>query len=199
MQSATVLLIDDQPLFSCGFTQMARVLRPHWILHTLTSAEQAMNALDHLTPDLAIISVALPDENGFTLLFTMAARRPNLRLALISERDDALVRFRGRAGGASAFIFKTSPPAIIVSMIDAVLRNDAASSDSNRAGVPLLTARQAEVLTLLAAGHSNKEICHRLGIAERTVRAHLTELFNQLGATSRMQAVIRARELGLIR
>ena len=61
-----------------------------------------------------------------------------------------------------------------------------------------LTARQAEVLALLGQGHSNKEIRHRLDIAERTVRSHLTEIFQVLGVSSRMQAVIRARELGLI-
>jgi DNA-binding NarL/FixJ family response regulator len=63
----------------------------------------------------------------------------------------------------------------------------------------MLTARQIEVLMLLADGHSNKEIRHRLNIAERTVRAHLTELFQLLGAHSRMQALLRARELGLIK
>jgi len=64
--------------------------------------------------------------------------------------------------------------------------------------MPVLTARQAEVLALLAEGDANKEIRHRLSIAERTVRAHLTELFQLLGASSRMQAVIRGRKLGLI-
>jgi DNA-binding NarL/FixJ family response regulator len=64
--------------------------------------------------------------------------------------------------------------------------------------LPALTARQAEILDLLAEGHGNKEIRYRLGIAERTVRAHLTELFQLLGVHGRMPAVIRARELGLI-
>ena len=65
-------------------------------------------------------------------------------------------------------------------------------------GELFLEYRQAEVLVLLAEGCSNKEMRHRMGIAERTVRAHLTELFHLLGANSRMQAVIRGRELGLI-
>ena len=64
--------------------------------------------------------------------------------------------------------------------------------------MPVLTGRQTELLMLLAEGHGNKEMRHRMNIAERTVRAHLTELFHLLGAHSRMQAVVRARELGLI-
>jgi LuxR family maltose regulon positive regulatory protein len=69
---------------------------------------------------------------------------------------------------------------------------------STFAEAPRLTSRQAQILALLAEGHGNKEIRHRLGIAERTVRAHLTELFQLLGVHGRMPAVIRARELGLI-
>ena len=85
-------------------------------------------------------------------------------------------------------------------MVDTVLRGGLAFGGCEHAGaMPVLTTRQAEVLALLAEGHANKEIRHRLGIAERTVRAHLTELFHLLGANSRMQAVIRGRELGLLK
>ena len=80
-----------------------------------------------------------------------------------------------------------------------MLQGGSAFSAAERdASLPILTTRQAEILALLAEGHANKEIRYRLGIAERTVRAHLTELFQLLGANSRMQAVIRGRELGLI-
>ena len=78
------------------------------------------------------------------------------------------------------------------------LAGGTAFADNRAANLPTLTPRQAEILSLLAEGHGNKEIRHRLGIAERTVRAHLTELFQVLGAHSRMQALIRAREFGLI-
>ncbi len=69
--------------------------------------------------------------------------------------------------------------------------------DAGDGQAPILTERQRQVLALLCEGHGNKEIRHRLGIAERTVRAHLTELFGALGAHSRVQAVLRARTLGL--
>jgi DNA-binding NarL/FixJ family response regulator len=109
------------------------------------------------------------------------------------------VRIRAQAAGARAFITKTARPDTIAETIDAVLKGDVVFRAGEGArDLPVLTARQFEVLTLLAAGHGNKEIRHRLNIAERTVRAHLTELFQLLGAHSRMQAVIRARELGLI-
>jgi DNA-binding NarL/FixJ family response regulator len=61
-----------------------------------------------------------------------------------------------------------------------------------------LTPRQIEVLGLLAAGQTNQQICAAMGIAERTVRAHLTEIFDALGVGSRVQAILRAQQLGLI-
>jgi DNA-binding NarL/FixJ family response regulator len=199
MAAATVLIVDDHPLFSDGFAHMARALRPDWTLHAAGSAAQAISTLGLLSPDLAIVDVGLPDDDGFALLRTMAGFWPGLPVVLISGRDDAAVRVRARASGAAGFIAKTATPEAIVGMIDTVLLGGLAFADSERAGgLPVLTARQAEVLALLAEGHANKEIRHRLGIAERTVRAHLTELFQLLGANSRMQAVIRGRELGLI-
>jgi DNA-binding NarL/FixJ family response regulator len=106
---------------------------------------------------------------------------------------------RARAAGAAGFIAKTNLPETIIGMVEIVLQGGVAFGACARPGtIPVITPRQAEVLALLAEGHANKEIRHRLGIAERTVRAHLTELFHLLGANSRMQAVIRGREFGLI-
>ena len=65
-------------------------------------------------------------------------------------------------------------------------------------GVPNLSQRQIDVLLLLAEGHANKVIRHQLGIAERTVRSHLTEIYQALGTHSRVHAILRARELGVI-
>ncbi|MDB5670710.1 MAG: two component transcriptional regulator, LuxR family, partial [Alphaproteobacteria bacterium] len=102
--------------------------------------------------------------------------------------------------GVRGFIAKTMPPEAIARSIDQVHAGGTSFDEvrASRTELPGLTARQAEILELLAEGHGNKEIRHRLGIAERTVRAHLTELFQLLDAHSRMQALIRAREMGLI-
>ncbi len=176
---------------------MARTLRPNWTLHSAASATQAMAMLAQIPNDLAIVDISLPDLNGFALLDRLTAEMPALRVVLISGRDDATVRVRARAAGAWGFLAKTELPEVIVAGIDTVLHGTRLFA-GGPCGMPVLTPRQAEVLSLLAEGHANKEIRHRLGIAERTVRAHLTELFQMLGASSRMQAVIRGRELGLI-
>jgi DNA-binding NarL/FixJ family response regulator len=194
-----ILIVDDHPLFAGGFLHLARNLRPDWILRDACSAADALRHVARDVPDLALVDVGLPDLDGFHLLPLLAEAAPCLPVILISGRDDPATRIRARAAGAAGFIGKTAAPETTIGAIDSVLAGGTAFCDDVLAGsLPVLTQRQAEVLTLLAEGHANKEIRHRLGIAERTVRAHLTELFQILGAHSRMQAVIRGRELGLI-
>jgi DNA-binding NarL/FixJ family response regulator len=196
---AEILIVDDHPLFAEGFAHMARALRPGWTLHVAATAAQALGLLGRVSPQLALVDINLPDDDGFGLLRMMAGRWPDLPAVLISGRDDGAVQTRARACGAAGFIAKTATPETIVGMLDTVLLGGLAFGEACGTGeIPSLTLRQAEVLALLSEGCSNKEMRHRLGIAERTVRAHLTELFQLLGANSRMQAVIRGRELGLL-
>lgn len=195
-----ILIVDDHPLFCEGLASMARTLRPGWELVFAHSAEGAMELLAGSTADLVIVDIGLPGVDGFTLLGTISAAHPGLPQILISGRNDAAVQVRARACGARGFISKSMAPESIVKAIDDALRGESALEQRTEgsARMPSLSPRQAEILELLSEGHGNKEIRHRLGIAERTVRAHLTDLFQLLEAHSRMQAVIRARELGLI-
>lgn len=194
-----ILIVDDHPLFCEGLAHMARTLRPAWQLQFAHSAEDARNLLAGAEVDLAIVDIGLPDTDGFALLSAISSLHPQLPQILISGRSDAAVQVRARACGARGFISKSMTPESIVGAIENALSG--ARSLEQRPGatdMPILSPRQAEILELLSEGHGNKEIRHRLGIAERTVRAHLTDLFQLLDAHSRMQAVIRARELGLI-
>jgi DNA-binding NarL/FixJ family response regulator len=200
MHGATVLLVDDHPLFRDGFAGMAAVLRPAWRLGFASSAAEALQAIEAQAPDLVVIDIVLPGGDGFALAQGIAATRPDLPCALISGREDLAARARARTCGARGFIAKAAAPEEIVAAIDRVLGGDSAFDGPLPASSVsvALSQRQSEVLSLLAEGHGNKEIRHQLGIAERTVRAHLTDLFHILGAHSRMQAVVRAREIGLI-
>jgi DNA-binding NarL/FixJ family response regulator len=203
MADADLLIVDDHPLFSGGFVDMARALRPAWTLRCAANAAQTIAALQAGLPDAAIVDISLPGEDGFALIKAIHAAWPQLPVLLMSGREDAAVRVRARAAGAAGFVAKNSSPAIFVAVIESVLQGGQCFEPNPAMGsppgdMPVITKRQAEVLALLAEGHANKEIRYRLGIAERTVRAHLTELFQLLGANSRMQAVIRGRELGLI-
>ena len=197
---ARILVVDDHPLFCEGLAHAVRRLRPAWDLHFAQTAFQTFACLGSTPFSLAVIDIVLPDLDGFSLLRSIGELHPQLPQILISGRSDSAVRVRAQNCGARGFMSKTMPPEKIVQSIDKVLSGGAAFDPGSDAGgtMPVLSPRQAEILELLSQGHGNKEIRHRLGIAERTVRAHITEVFHLLQAHSRTQALIRARQLGLI-
>jgi DNA-binding NarL/FixJ family response regulator len=208
--TVATLLVDDHPLFQDGFAAMLRHHRPDWA--PLISAVSAAQALEMLAgaphPDLAIIDIQLPDMDGFTAARALAECAPLTSRVMISGREDGAARgprparrgpLRSRACGASGFISKAWAPERIVAMLEAVLAGGVAFDPPDAGTVAgALTARQLEVLTLLADGHSNKAIERRMNIAPRTVRAHLTEIFHLLEVDGRLQAILKARELGLV-
>jgi len=194
-----LLIVDDHPLFVEGFAAMLHQSRPQWRTSSAATGGEALRILACVLPDLVIIDVMLPDRDGFELLEELNARWPALPAMLVSGRDQVAMRQRARASRARGFVSKTTPAPAFVAHLETVLAGGTAFDEVGHPDtIPILTNRQAEILDLLAQGHGNKEIRYRLGIAERTVRAHLTELFNLLGVHGRMPAVIRARELGLI-
>ena len=201
MMKARVLLIDDHPLFVDGFAMMLRHSKPEWTLESTSTTSEALFILRQGTDfDLIIVDVQLPEHDGFETLGLIAEFCPCAPRMMMSGREDGLAQLRARQAGASGFAVKASPPETILATIDSVLAGQPHFAQGHCAGdqPPALSPRQTEVMDLLAAGCANKEIRYRLSIAERTVRAHLTEIFNTLGVTSRVQAIIRARELGLI-
>lgn len=194
-----LLLIDDHPLFVEGFQAMTSRLRPEWQVEIAETGRDALNRIDTHPPGIVVLDLVLPDIDGFDLLKRLKTVLPALPVVLVSGRDHAAMAVRARASSANGFIPKTTPPSDFIGLIEGTLIGRGAwPGNEAPADAPTLTPRQAEVLELLAAGHGNKEIRYRLGIAERTVRAHLTELFQLLGVHGRMPAIIRARELGLI-
>lgn len=199
MGGTDLLIVEDHPLFRSGLGHMADGLRPDWRLRFAASAEAALAAIDAATPHAAIVDIGLPDRDGFALVRTIAERWPDLPVLMISARDTPNVAMLAERCGARGFVGKGAPPEAIAAAIDAVLAGNRSFPDPGGGGeIPVLTRRQSEVLALLELGCSNKEMRYRMGIAERTVRAHLTEIFTLFGVHSRTQALIRARALGLI-
>ena len=193
-----LLLIDDHPLFVDGFATMIAAARPGWRFAAAHSSAAGCAALADGV-DLVLVDLELPDCDGFATIAAIAGIDPLLPRIVISGRADAAARMRARAAGASGFIVKSLPPADMIGVIDTVVAGGCGFGGATDAPMPVLSPRQLDVLALLAEGHANKEIRYRLDIAERTVRAHLTDLFAALGVSTRVNAILRAREIGLIR
>src|SRR5258708_7100454 len=118
---ANILVVDDHPLFREGFPPIVRGLRPRWTLHFSDNAADALSILPKISPDLIIVDVGLPGDDGFALINAIANVAAGVPQILISGRDDAAVRLRARACGVRSFIAKTEDPETIAKTIHASL------------------------------------------------------------------------------
>ncbi len=205
-----VLLVDDHPLFHEGLASAFARLAPDL---RIVSAESVQAGLELLRQspniELALVDLILPTSDGLTALALYAQEFPHIPRVLISGKEDPAIVRRARDAGASGFIHKSMPLDRLLAVLRRVLDGHAyfelgakplpemrVSSTGEPHGE--LTLRQLEVLKLLGEGRSNKEISAALAIADRTVRAHLTELFRTLKVASRTQAILAAQRLGLL-
>ena len=197
-----LLLIDDHPLFSIGFAHAVNHVRQDVVVLTAESLERGL-ALASLNPaiDIALIDYRLGRDDGLAGIRRFGLQYPLVARVLISGNEDAALAARARAAGASAFLGKS----MAIAQMLAALQKVCAGGEhfGARAGAPVTadgagpTARQLEVLTLIGQGRQNKQIADELGIAERTVKLHITALFDSLSARNRTHLLVRARELGL--
>ncbi|MES1179469.1 MAG: response regulator transcription factor [Myxococcales bacterium] len=205
-----VLLVDDHPLFHEGLASAFARLAPDLGIVSADSAEAGLAVLRREPIELALIDLVLPTLDGLSALALYAAEFPHIPRLLISGKDDPAIIARARDAGASGFLRKSLALDQLLAALRLVLDGGAyfdlgapapapsSPSASERDPSGDLTLRQLEVLKLLGDGRSNKEISSALAIADRTVRAHLTELFRTLGVSSRTQAVLAAQRLGLL-
>lgn len=205
----TLLLVDDHPLYHAGLTSVLRTLKPSYALLSAGDAQAGLAQLrENRRVDLVLIDIVLPGMDGFEAVAAYGAAFPYIPRMLISGREDAATIRRASHCGASGFVCKSWSVERMVRLIERVL--DGGSGFDHEYGIEApaapaggearqhLTLRQIEVLSLLAEGKSNKEIARQLDIADRTVRAHLTELFQALGVRSRTQALLHAQSLRLL-
>lgn len=213
-----VLIVDDHPLVRDAMAQLAmqlddtvQVLQAPDCPHGLDAAHA------HPDLDLVLLDLNLPGLRGMPALECFRREHPSAPVVVVSMFRDRSVVTEALRRGAMGFIPKSSGRETILNALRLVLGGsvyvppEAALGDglgheampfaldgSGHSGSQLgLTPRQGQVLALVMKGRSNKEICRELGLAERTVKVHLTAVLNALKVTSRTQAVIAANRLGV--
>jgi DNA-binding NarL/FixJ family response regulator len=209
-----LLIADDHPLFRLALTQALRDVMPEATVLEAGSLAQARERLA-ADPDidLILLDLHLPDSHGLMGLASLRAEYPQVAVAMISAHDDPHTIRRALAYGACAFIPKRSDVPRLREALRAVLdgedylppelseaiRASAPSGEdaNNAARLASLTPQQFKVLVRVAEGQLNKQIADALSISERTVKAHLSALFEKLGVRNRTQAGVLLRSLEL--
>lgn len=209
-----ILIADDHPLFRAALSQAARAAAPGCDILEADDLDAAIAALEREPGvDLVLLDLHMPGNHGLAGLAALRAQFPQVAVAVCSGNDDPRVVQRALAHGAAGFIPKRvgmdDIRRALVAMLDCDtwLPDDLAraltaldpdpAEDALAARLARLTPQQFRVLALVAEGLLNKQIADRLQVQDRTVKAHITAIFEKLGVRNRTQASLMLRELAI--
>jgi DNA-binding NarL/FixJ family response regulator len=206
MDAPTILVADDHPLFRAAVLHALRAAMPRATVLEAASAGQLGDLLD-ATPDadLVLLDLTMPGARGFSALLHVRGARPEVPVVVISSNDHPRVIRRAQQFGAAGFIPKSSPAEAIGEAVASVLDGgtwfpaitaERSEEDARLAArLAQLTPQQFRVLLCLADGLLNKQIAHELGLAENTVKVHVTAILKKLECHSRTQAAVLVKAL----
>jgi DNA-binding NarL/FixJ family response regulator len=213
-----ILLVDDHTLFREGLRLVLSQLEPGCDIYEASNCSAAFDkAREHSDFDVVLLDLNLPDMPGFEALTVLREEHPHMPVVVLSASDDKATVLEALDRGAMGFIPKSSssqvmmgalrlvlakgvyiPPAVLQSTGPATAAPPrAATAKAVHAADLGLTERQMDVLGLIVQGKPNKLICRELGLAEGTVKTHVTAVLRALDVTNRTQAVLAVSRLGL--
>jgi DNA-binding NarL/FixJ family response regulator len=211
-RAARVLIVDDQTLFRAGLVKLLNEDRRLEVVGQAADGQDAIKQAARLKPDVVLMDLKMPVVDGIDATRKITEADPNVKVLMLStfETDGDIIQ--ALRAGASGYVLKDSSADGIASSIVAVLAGERvmAGAVANRVLAMLtgtstsqefydgLTNREVEILKLLASGMANKQIAYRLRISEKTVRNHVSNLYEKLGISDRSSAVLYAVRKGLV-
>ena len=200
-----VLAADDHPLALAGLRQLLAALDDIALVGAAASGEEAVRLAAEHAPDVVLMDLEMPGMDGIQATRELLARRPATAVVVLTSFSDRERILAALDAGAVGYLLKDVEPDELARAIHAAARGQSPLHpraarellDQRQELGPQLTAREEEVLALLAHGLPNKLIARRLSISERTVKGHLTHVFERIGVTDRTQAALWARDRGL--
>lgn len=206
MTTPTILVADDHPLLRAAVLHALRDGLGALRVIEAASASALQPALEtHPDIDLVLLDLAMPGARGLSSLVWLRGERPELPVVVISSNDHPRTVRRVQQFGAAGFISKSAPAESIGQAVATVLDGGSwfppltaeRSEDDARLAARLaqLTPQQFRVLMAVADGLLNKQIAHQLGLAENTVKVHVTAILRKLECTSRTQAAVLVKAL----
>lgn len=213
MSNLTVLIADDHPLFRKGMRTLLESMPDMEVLGEAKSGPEAVIMATAQQPDVVLMDLQMPEGGGLAATRELSKGSPNIRILIVTLFEDDESIFTALRAGARGYILKDAEEEEMMRAIRAVGEGEAIFSPSIATRLmdyfattrnlvpqevfPELTEREREILTLIARGASNADIAQELTISLKTVRNHVSNIYNKLQVADRAQAVIRAREAGL--
>ena len=215
--STTVVIADDQPMVRAGLRSLLEGEDGVVVVAEAVDGEQALAQVRRHRPDVVLMDIRMPNLDGLEATRRLVAERAPTRVLVLTTFDLDEYVFEALRAGAGGFLLKDATAEELVAAVEALADGDAvlAPAVTRRVieafgGAPRpdprlaallagLSARETEVLRLLARGLSNAEIARQLFVSNATVKTHVSSVLTKLGLRDRVQAVILAYESGLLR
>jgi DNA-binding NarL/FixJ family response regulator len=211
----SVLLVDDQTLVRQGVRSLLDLSDEIRVVAEASDGAQALQMIPEIKPDVVLLDMRMPNMSGLDVLNALKERGDAPPVIILTTFDDDQLVLAGMKSGAKGYLLKDVSLEQLVEAVKTVaaggslvapivtqrllsglknMQNDFASLDRPDP----LTDRETEILRLMASGYSNKEIANSLGVAEGTVKNHVSNILSKLGVRDRTRAVLKAFELGIV-
>lgn len=208
-----VLLADDHPFFRDGMRMFLETTPDIVVVGEAASGEEAVAQSEALAPDAVLMDLKMPGMGGIEATRRILAANPRVRVLVVTMFEDDATVFTAMRAGARGYVLKDAGKDDVLRAIRAVGHGEAIFSPgiaarlidffttarmaAPRDGFPMLTARERELLHLMAQGSSNARIAQLLSLSTKTVANYVSNILGKLQVASREEAVLRAREAGL--
>ena len=208
MTAIRIVIADDHPIVRSGLMGLLASQDDFEVVGEAANGRELVTTVQRTRPDVVLTDLRMPELDGVGAIREMCAAQPTLRILVLTTYDTDADILRAVEAGATGYLLKETPREELFGAVRAtalgksVLSPTVASRLVGRArdpGEKSLSAREIEVLMLVAKGTSNKLIARELEIGETTVKTHLLHIFSKLGVDDRTAAVTRAVEKGIIR
>ncbi|MDC8011857.1 response regulator [Tahibacter soli] len=211
----SVLLVDDQTLVRQGIRSLLELSDDIRVIAEAADGAQAVQMIPQAKPDVVLLDLRMPGMSGIDVLNTLSQSNQLPATIILTTFDDDQLVLAGLKAGARGYLLKDVSLDQLVDAVKAVaaggslvapvvtqrllsglerMHNEFVSLDRPDP----LTERETEILRLMAGGYSNKEIANSLGVAEGTVKNHVSNILSKLGVRDRTRAVLKAFELGIV-
>jgi DNA-binding NarL/FixJ family response regulator len=196
-----VVLADDHAVVRAGLEQLLSGTDDIEVVGTAADGAEALEVVRDQHPDVVLMDLQMPRVDGVTATRLVREQVPETQVVVLTSYSDGARIVAALDAGAVGYLLKDAEPEDVLEGVRSVSRGESPIhpraarqllTARSSAGGPRLTPRETEVLTLVRQGLANKQIARRLGISERTVKAHLTSVFAAIGVADRTQAALWA-------
>jgi len=199
-----ILTVDDHPLLREGIASLIEIESDMVIIGEASTGREAVEEFRRHQPDVTLMDIQMPELNGIDAMTRIIAEHPNAKIIVLTTYNGDAQIFRALKAGAQGYLLKGLLRKELVETIRAVhagkkrISPEVAGQVAEYATDDSLTARELDILQLIAQGNSNKVIADRLGVTEDTVKAHVRSILSKLSANDRTHAVTISVKRGFI-